>query len=77
MKFAEIAEFFERMEVTSKRLELTEILVEILKNTPINVISKVTYLIRGKLRHNFEGFELVIAVIARVLFSALFVQRYS
>ena len=61
MKFAEIAEFFERMEVTSKRLELTEILVELLKNTPINVISKVTYLIQGKLRPNFEGVELGIA----------------
>ena len=61
MKFAEIAEFFERMEVTSKRLELTEILVELLKNTPINVISKVTYLIQGKLRPNFEGIELGIA----------------
>ena len=61
MKFAEIAEFFERMEVTSKRLELTEILVELLKNTPIDVISKVTYLIQGKLRPNFEGVELGIA----------------
>ena len=61
MKFAEIAEFFERMEITSKRLELTEILVELLKNTPINVISKVTYLIQGKLRPNFEGVELGIA----------------
>ena len=61
MKFAEIAEFFERMEVTSKRLELTEILVELLKSTPIDVISKVTYLIQGKLRPNFEGVELGIA----------------
>ena len=61
MKFAEIAEFFERMEVTSKRLELTEILVELLKSTPIDVISKVTYLIQGKLRPNFEGIELGIA----------------
>ena len=61
MKFAEIAEFFERMEITSKRLELTEILVELLKNTPIDVISKVTYLIQGKLRPNFEGVELGIA----------------
>ena len=61
MKFAEIAGFFERMETTSKRLELTEILVELLKNTPIDVISKVTYLIQGKLRPNFEGVELGIA----------------
>ena len=44
MKFAEIAEFFERMEITSKRLELTEILVELLKNTPINVTVSYTHL---------------------------------
>jgi len=61
MKFAEIAEFFERMEITSKRLELTEILVELLKNVPIEMISKVTYLIQGKIRPNFEGVELGIA----------------
>ena len=61
MKFAEIAQFFERMEGTTKRLELTEILVELLKNTPTDEISKVTYLIQGKIRPNFEGVELGIA----------------
>ena len=58
MKFAELAEFFSRMENTTKRLELTEILVELLKSTPIEIISKVVYLIQGKLRPNFEGVEL-------------------
>ena len=61
MKFAEIAEFFDRMEITTKRLELTEILVELLKNTPVEVISKIVYLLQGKLRPNFEGVELGIA----------------
>ena len=61
MKFAEIAQYFERMEGTTKRLELTEILVELLKNTPTDVISKVVYLIQGKIRPNFEGVELGIA----------------
>ena len=61
MKFAELAEFFSRMENTTKRLELTEILVELLKSTPIEILSKVVYLIQGKLRPNFEGVELGIA----------------
>ena len=61
MKFLQIAEFFDRMESTTKRLELTAILVELLKNTPDEVISKVVYLIQGKLRPNFEGVELGIA----------------
>ena len=61
MRFTEIADFFERMESTSKRLELTEILVELLKQTPNDLISKIVYLIQGKLRPNFEGVELGIA----------------
>ena len=61
MRFSEIADFFERMESTSKRLELTEILVELLKQTPNDLISKIVYLIQGKLRPNFEGVELGIA----------------
>ena len=61
MRFAEFADFFERMESTSKRLELTEILVELLKQTPTDVISKAVYLIQGKLRPNFEGIELGVA----------------
>jgi len=61
MKFAEITNCFERMECTTKRLELTDILVELLKKTPIEVIAKVVYLIQGKLRPNFEGIELGIA----------------
>ena len=61
MRFAEYADFFERMESTSKRLELTEILVELLKQTPTDVISKAVYLIQGKLRPNFEGIELGVA----------------
>jgi len=61
MKFAEIAECFGKMECTTKRLELTDILVELLKKTPVDVISKVIYLMQGKLRPNFEGIELGIA----------------
>ena len=61
MKFAEITDCFRRMECTTKRLELTDILVELLKKTPTEVVVKVVYLIQGKLRPNFEGIELGIA----------------
>jgi len=49
------------MEATSKRLELTDILVGLIKEIPEEVISKAVYLIQGKLRPNFEGIELGIA----------------
>ncbi|MDB3956327.1 ATP-dependent DNA ligase [Candidatus Nitrosopelagicus sp.] len=61
MKFSIISDAFQKMEVTSKRLELTDILVELIKEIPEDVISKAVYLIQGKLRPNFEGVELGIA----------------
>ena len=61
MKFSVLSDSLEKMEKTSKRLELTEILVELLKKTPNEIISKVIYLIQGKLKPNFEGVELGIA----------------
>ncbi len=49
------------MEKTTKRLELTDCLVDLFKNTPQDLISKVVYLIQGKLRPDFEGIEIGIA----------------
>jgi DNA ligase-1 len=61
MKFSIISDAFQKMEGTSKRLELTDILVKLLQEIPEDVISKAIYLIQGKLRPNFEGVELGIA----------------
>ena len=61
MKFSIISDAFQKMEITSKRLELTDILVGLIKEIPEDVISKAVYLIQGKLRPNFEGVELGIA----------------
>jgi len=46
------------MEETSKRLELTKLLVDLFEKTPQELISKMVYLIQGKLRPDFEGIEL-------------------
>ena len=61
MKFSIISDALQKMEVTSKRLELTDILVKLIQEIPDEVISKTIYLIQGKLRPNFEGVELGIA----------------
>ena len=61
MKFSIISDAFQKMESTSKRLELTDILVKLIQEIPKDVISKAVYLIQGKLRPNFEGVELGIA----------------
>ena len=49
------------MEKTSKRTELTEILVELLQKTPKKIIPIIVYLLQGIIRPNFEGVELGIA----------------
>ena len=56
-----MAEIFEKMENTKKRIELTNILVELLKQTPNDIISNVVYLLQGIIRPSFEGVELGIA----------------
>ena len=61
MEFTILAEMFQKMEETTKRIELTGILVELLKKTPKELIPNVVYLIQGIIRPNFEGVELGIA----------------
>ena len=61
MEFAILANAFSKMEATRKRLELTQHLVELFEKTPHEVISKIVYLLQGKLRPDFEGIELGVA----------------
>ncbi|CAE6497895.1 MAG: ATP-dependent DNA ligase [Candidatus Nitrosotenuis sp.] len=61
MQFSLISDTFEKMESTTKRLELTQHLVDLFKATPKEIISKVVYLIQGKLRPDYEGVELGVA----------------
>jgi len=61
MKFSVLADTFERMDKTAKRLELTDYLVDLFKNTPNDLVAKVVYLIQGKLRPDFEGIEIGVA----------------
>lgn len=61
MEFSILADSFGKMEKTRKRLELTQFLVELFGNTPKEVISKIVYLLQGKLRPDFEGIELGVA----------------
>ncbi len=61
MNYAEIADAYEKIEATTKRLEMTDLLVGLLKNTPKNLIDKVVYLTQGKLYPDFEGVEIGVA----------------
>lgn len=61
MEFAILSDAFDKMESTRKRLELTQFLVELFEKTPNEVISKIVYLLQGKIRPDFEGIELGVA----------------
>jgi len=61
MEFSILADSFNKMESTRKRLELTQFLVELFEKTSHEVISKIVYLLQGKLRPDFEGIELGVA----------------
>jgi DNA ligase-1 len=61
LKYSSIAEAYEKIEATTKRLEMTDYLVEILKETPTSLIDKVVYLTQGKLYPDFVGIEIGIA----------------
>ncbi len=61
MEYAVIADAYEKIEATTKRLEMTDLLVDLLKKTPKNVIAKVVYLTQGKLCPDFVGVEIGVA----------------
>jgi DNA ligase-1 len=61
MKYSLMADAYEKIEGTTKRLEMTSYLVEFLKKTPKTVIDKVAYLTQGKLYPDFVGIEIGVA----------------
>jgi DNA ligase-1 len=61
MDYAVIADSYEKIEATTKRLEMTDYLVELLKKTPKEVIARVVYLTQGKLYPDFVGIEMGVA----------------
>jgi DNA ligase-1 len=56
-----IAAAYEEIEATTKRLEMTDLLVKLLKNTPKEIIDKVVYLTQGKIYPDFVGVEIGVA----------------
>jgi DNA ligase-1 len=61
LKYAVIADAYEKIEATSKRLEMTDLLVGLLKETPKDLIGKVAYLTQGRIHPDFVGIEIGVA----------------
>ena len=69
MLYSTVAETYEALEMTKKRLELTSILTNLFQQTPKKLIDKVVYLTQGKLYPDFMGIEIGIAekLVARAI----------
>jgi len=61
LNYSEIADAYEKIEATTKRLEMTSLLVDLLKNTPKDAIDKIVYLTQGKLYPDFVGLQIGVA----------------
>lgn len=61
MTFSNLALYFEKLEVTSKRLELVDILSNLFKESKAEEIGKICYLIQGRVAPFFEPTELGMA----------------
>ena len=61
MDYSIVADAYEKIESTSKRLEMTDLLVDLLKRTPKEEIAKIVYLTQGKIYPDFAGIEIGVA----------------
>ena len=61
MLFSELVEFYEKIEATTGRIEMTNLLVDLLKRTPPEIVDKVVYLTIGEIYPPFIGLELGVA----------------
>src|SRR5437870_12082474 len=61
MQFARVVEVYDRIEATTKRLEMTNLLVGLLRATPPADLDKVVYLTQGHIHPDYMGIELGLA----------------
>ena len=57
MKYILLAQFYYQIEQTTSRIQMTNLLVELFKNTPKDLIDEVVYLSVGKIAPEYTGLE--------------------
>jgi len=77
MQFSKLSQYLSRIEATPKRLEITAILAELLKEASAGEIGEICYLVLGRLAPPYEGIEFNLAekMMVRVLASAYGVEE--
>ncbi|GBC69494.1 DNA ligase B [archaeon HR01] len=61
MLFAVLASYYEKLEATTKRLEMIDILSELFSKTPPELMDKVAYMTLGEVYPAYRGLELGVA----------------
>src|SRR5512136_108860 len=61
MRYSALADAYERLEATTKRLEMTDLLVALFREVPKDEIDSVVYLTQGRVFTDYAGIELGLA----------------
>ncbi|MEM3096586.1 MAG: ATP-dependent DNA ligase [Nitrososphaerota archaeon] len=61
MRFANLAEYYERLGPVTKRLEMIDLLLELFSKTPAEIVDKVAYMTLGEVYPSYMGVELGVA----------------
>ena len=61
MRYAALVDAYEKLEATTKRLEMTDLLVALLKDVPKAELERVVYLTQGRVFPDYAGIELGVA----------------
>jgi len=61
LRYGLIADVYERIGATTKRLEMADYLVDLFRQTPSDLIDKVVYFTQGKIYPDFVGIEIGVA----------------
>jgi DNA ligase-1 len=61
MRYAVLVESYEKLEATTKRLEMTDLLVALFKEVPKGEIDRAVYLTQGRVFPDYAGIELGLA----------------
>ena len=77
MKFKELSQYFEKIEHTSSRLEITEHLAVLFKNLSESEIDKTTYLLQGRLTPLYKRLDFGVAekMVIKSAINALQIDR--
>lgn len=77
MRFAKLSEYLDKLEATSSRLSLIDILAQLFSEVKVEEIAKVVYLIQGRVAPFYEPIEMGMSekLIAQAIASAYGVER--